>query len=68
MQRLTKTQVISLFLASASAQTEFLTVLNGPSVALNIPEGQTATVASSGTACAGGNAECTTDGEKCAKV
>lgn len=65
MQKLTKTQVLALFLSSASAATLTpATLLNGPSGADRVPEGQTLTTGMTATACSG-NAECKTEGESC---
>jgi hypothetical protein len=60
--KLTKTQTLALFLGVATPAA--IDVLNGPSTEGNVPEGQSLTTASSGTAC-NGNAECTADGEVC---
>lgn len=64
MQTLTKTQVLALFLSSASATQTILGVLNGPSNAAIIPDTQTATTVNSGGACSS-NADCTEANERC---
>lgn len=65
MQKLTKSQVIALFLSTASAATLTpATLLNGPSSADRVPADQTLTTAMSATECTG-NASCTEDNESC---
>ena len=65
MQTLTKTQILALFLGSASA--DFITNMNALSNAESVPDDQTLKPANTGTECAG-NAACTADGEKCMKI
>lgn len=67
MQKITKAQVLALFLGAAAAQDKtFKDLFNGPTSADTVPTDQTLRTASSGTECAN-NAACTEAGEKCAK-
>jgi hypothetical protein len=66
MNTLTKTQVLALFLGTASAQFDtHIKVLNGITSVDTVPENQTLMPANSGVVCTG-NADCVTEGEQCA--